>query len=161
MEILIGYHHLIMKIMMIMDIIHFYKSIDVTLIGRKTYQQILTFPANEFAEFINQLKSQSGLIDEMILTIISIVLGKGIHLFGQQSIEQQFKYSDIKTFSTGCIQIKNKVFVGMPLIDRLRKCTTTTTISSAMNVEGYSKSAKFDNNGGYGSSIASKKRWYE
>ncbi|CAF1486423.1 unnamed protein product [Rotaria sp. Silwood1] len=111
----------------------FYENIDVTLIGRKTYQQILTFPANEFVEFVNddvyefvnQLKSQSGkdiwlvggaqlnktllnlgLIDEIILTIIPIVLGKGIHLFGQQSIEQQFKYSDTKIFSSGCVQIK-------------------------------------------------------
>ncbi|CAF2552045.1 unnamed protein product [Rotaria sp. Silwood2] len=130
----------------------FYENIDVTLIGGKTYQQILTFPcnfpypdkknyvfshekqeANEFVEFINdnvfefvkQLKSQSGkdiwlvggaqlnktllnlgLIDEIILTIIPIVLGKGIHLFGQQSIEQQFKYSDTKIFPTGCVQIK-------------------------------------------------------
>ncbi|CAF1106177.1 unnamed protein product [Rotaria sp. Silwood1] len=111
----------------------FYENIDVTLIGRKTYQQILTFPANEFVEFVNddvyefvnQLKSQSGkdiwlvggaqlnktllnlgLIDEIILTIIPIVLGKGIHLFGQQSIEQQFKYSDTKIFPSGCVQIK-------------------------------------------------------
>ncbi|CAF3728466.1 unnamed protein product [Rotaria sordida] len=64
------------------------------------------------------------------------------------------------TISTGFII--PPISQGMPLIDRLRKCTTTTTtISSVVNVEGYSKSAKFDNNGGYGSSIASKKRWYE
>ncbi|CAF3293249.1 unnamed protein product [Rotaria socialis] len=130
----------------------FYENIDVTLMGNKTYQQVLTFPvpfpypdkknyvfshekqkSNEFVEFvnddiyefINHLKKQPGkdiwlvggaqlnqlllsfgLIDEIIMTIIPIALGKGISIFGQQSIEQKFKYSDSKIFSTGCVQIK-------------------------------------------------------
>ncbi|CAF3760210.1 unnamed protein product [Rotaria sp. Silwood1] len=105
----------------------FYENIDITLIGRKTYQQILSFPCHfPYSDKKNyQLKSQPGkdiwlvggaqlnktllnlgLLDEMILTIIPVVLGKGIHLFGQQSIEQQFKYSDTKIFPTGCVQIK-------------------------------------------------------
>ncbi|CAF1536584.1 unnamed protein product, partial [Rotaria sordida] len=55
---------------------------------------------------LNKTLLNLGLIDELILTIIPIVLGKGIHLFGQQSIEQQFKYSDSKIFPTGYVQIK-------------------------------------------------------
>ncbi|CAM4946437.1 unnamed protein product [Rotaria socialis] len=100
----------------------FYENIDVTLMGNKTYQQVLTFPvpfpypdkknyvfshekqkSNEFVEFvnddiyefINHLKKQPGkdiwlvggaqlnqlllsfgLIDEIIMTIIPIALGK-------------------------------------------------------------------------------------
>ncbi|CAF2158583.1 unnamed protein product [Rotaria magnacalcarata] len=130
----------------------FYENIDVTLMGNKTYQQVLTFPvpfpypdkknyvfshekqeSNEFVEFVsddiyefishlkkqpgkdiwlvggaqlNQMLLNFGLIDEIILTIIPIAIGKGISLFGQQSIEQKFQYSDSKIFSTGCIQIK-------------------------------------------------------
>lgn len=101
----------------------FYQQIDVTLMGRKTYEQVLDFPGefpysktinyvftrqkqqsnnlvhfihDHIEEFVNQLKNQSGkdiwligggelnthplnagLIDEIILTIIPIVLGKG------------------------------------------------------------------------------------
>jgi dihydrofolate reductase len=101
----------------------FYQQIDVTLMGRKTYEQVLGFPGefpysktinyvftrqkqqsnnlvhfihDHIEEFVNQLKNQSGkdiwligggelnthllnagLIDEIILTIIPIVLGKG------------------------------------------------------------------------------------
>ncbi|CAF5085325.1 unnamed protein product, partial [Rotaria socialis] len=55
---------------------------------------------------LNQLLLSFGLIDEIIMTIIPIALGKGISIFGQQSIEQKFKYSDSKIFSTGCVQIK-------------------------------------------------------
>lgn len=130
----------------------FYETIDVTLIGNKTYQQILTFPVpfpypekknyvftrqkrepTEYVEFINddicefvsKLKNQPGkdiwlvgggqlnqillkshLIDEIIMTIIPVVLGKGIHLFGEQAFLQKFKYSSSQTFPTGCVQIK-------------------------------------------------------
>jgi dihydrofolate reductase len=35
---------------------------------------------------INTTLLNAGLIDEMILTIIPIILGKGIPLFGQQAI---------------------------------------------------------------------------
>ena len=130
----------------------FYAKIDVTLMGRKTYEQVLGFPG-EFAysktknyvftrqqqpasnlvhfihdhieEFVNQLKNEPGkdiwliggaelntlllnanLIDELILTIIPTVLGKGIPLFGQQANERQFKYSNTKIFPAGYVQIK-------------------------------------------------------
>lgn len=130
----------------------FYQQIDVTLMGRKTYEQVLGFPGefpysktinyvftrqkqesnnlvhfinDHIEEFVKQLKEQTGkdiwligggelnrillnagLIDEMILTIIPTVLGKGISLFGRQAIEQQFKHSDTKTLSPGYVQIK-------------------------------------------------------
>jgi dihydrofolate reductase len=55
---------------------------------------------------LNTTLLNAGLIDEMILTIIPTILGKGIPLFGQQAIERKFKHSDTKTFSTGYVQIK-------------------------------------------------------
>lgn len=130
----------------------FYQQISVTLMGRKTYEQVLGFPGqfpysettnyvfsrqkqpsndlvhfipDQAEEFVKRLKEQTGkdiwliggaelntvllnagLIDEMILSIIPIVLGKGISLFGRQAIEQQFKHMNTKTFPTGCVQIQ-------------------------------------------------------
>jgi len=55
---------------------------------------------------INATLLNAGLIDEIILTIIPIILGKGIPLFGQRAIEQKLKHSDTKTFPTGYVQIK-------------------------------------------------------
>ena len=130
----------------------FYQSIDTTLMGRKTYQQILSFDcdfpypdkinyvfthepqeSNQFVHFVNddvngfvnRLKEQAGqdiwliggrqlnatllnahLIDELILTIIPIILGKGIHLFGVEAIEQHFEYVNTKTLPNGYVQIR-------------------------------------------------------
>lgn len=55
---------------------------------------------------LNTTLLNAGSIDEMILTIIPIILGTGIPLVGQQTSEQQFKHSDIKTFPPGYVQIK-------------------------------------------------------
>ena len=130
----------------------FYQQIDITLMGRKTYEQIRSFPgefpyrktinyvfsrekqqSNEFVQFINdnveefvkRLKEEDGkdiwliggaqlnttllnvhLIDQMIVTIAPIILGKGIPLFTSQAIEQKLNYSDTQILSDGYVQIK-------------------------------------------------------
>ena len=119
---------------------NFYKSIDTVIMGKKTYDQILTFGAYpykekksfvftrndsltkdenvEFAsnveEFTRKLVSSSErniwlvggselfsaflqhkLVDEIILSVIPIVLGKGIPLF--QNINQEVNLELMKT----------------------------------------------------------------
>lgn len=119
---------------------HFYKSIDTVLIGKKTYDQILTFGKypykdklsyvftrnpnqkkdenvefiSDVAKFTKKLISSSGrdiwlvggsdiastflnlkFVDELILSVIPVVLGKGIPLFN--NIKEEIKPELIKT----------------------------------------------------------------
>ena len=120
---------------------NFYKSIDIVLMGKKTYEQILTFGkfpykdktsyvftrnpnqkkkdenvefTSEVEEFTKELVLSSGkdiwlvggsdiistflnlkFIDEIILTVIPVVLGKGIPLF--KNIKEEVKLELIKT----------------------------------------------------------------
>jgi dihydrofolate reductase len=48
----------------------------------------------------------SNLIDEYIISIIPIMLGKGIRLFKETDIVNKLKLIDNKAFSTGLVQIK-------------------------------------------------------
>ncbi len=119
----------------------FYSSIDTVLMGKKTYEQILTFGkfpykdkisyvftrnpeqkkkdenvefTSEVEEFTKKLISSSGkdiwlvggsditstffnlkFVDELILSVIPVVLGKGIPLF--QNIKEEIKLELIKT----------------------------------------------------------------
>ncbi len=118
----------------------FYKTIDTVLMGKKTYQQVLTFGAypyegknsyiftrnsdqnkdenvefvSEIEEFVKELVSSSGkdvwlvggaeifsyffnrgFVDEIIVSVIPIVLGKGIPLF--KNIQKNTKLELIKT----------------------------------------------------------------
>ena len=118
----------------------FYKTIDTVIMGRKTYEQILTFGKYpyegqksyvftknteikkdgtiefvfETEKLVKELLSSSGkdvwlvggadlistflnfdLIDEIILSIIPIVLGKGIPLF--KNIQKEIKFELVKT----------------------------------------------------------------
>ena len=118
----------------------FYSSIDTVLIGKKTYEQILTFGkypytnkisyvftrspnqkkdenvefTSEIEEFTKKLVSSSGkdiwlvggseiastflnlrFVDELILSIIPVVLGKGIPLF--KNIKEEIKLELVKT----------------------------------------------------------------
>jgi dihydrofolate reductase len=120
---------------------NFYRSIDVVLMGKKTYEQILTFGkfpykdktsyvftrkpnqkkkdenvefTSEVEEFTKKLVLSSGkniwlvggsdiistflnlkCVDEIILTVIPVVLGKGIPLF--KNIKEEVKLELIKT----------------------------------------------------------------
>ena len=118
----------------------FYKSIDTVIIGKKTYDQVLTFGAypykdkesyvltrndtqsnDENIQFVNNVEKLTknlltsagsniwlvggaeiittfmnlGFIDEIILSIIPVVLGSGIPLFN--NIQKETKFQLIKT----------------------------------------------------------------
>ena len=118
----------------------FYSSIDTILMGKKTYEQILTFGkypykdktsyvftrntnkqkdenvefTSDVKEFVEKLISSSGkdiwlvggsdiastflnhkLVDELILSVIPVVLGKGIPLFN--NIKEEIKLELTKT----------------------------------------------------------------
>lgn len=129
----------------------FYDSIDTTLMGNKTYQQVLSdgefpylgknnyvftrqtnlpstaqviFIAEDIVSFTQKLKKssgkdiwligggaiinilyQAGLIDEYILAIHPVILGKGIPLFPGPIGEQKLLLQDVKTYSTGLVQL--------------------------------------------------------
>lgn len=130
----------------------FLASIDTTLMGRKTYEDVLGFggpfpymntanyvfsrrqrqpdgnPVHLISEdpaaFVKGLKEKpggniwligggqlntallnAGLIDEMILSVIPIVLGEGILLFGGQPKETKWKLTNHKAFDTGLVQM--------------------------------------------------------
>ena len=131
---------------------NFYKSIDTVIMGKKTYDQILTFGdypykgkksyvftrndsltkdenvefASNVEEFSRNLVSSKGniwlvggselfsaflehkLVDEIILSIIPTVLGKGIPLF--QNINQETNLKLIKTTEySGLVELTYKV----------------------------------------------------
>lgn len=131
----------------------FISSIDITLMGRKTYEEVLGFggpfpymdtknyvfsrqqrqpddnPVQHIDEdpaaFVKRLKAQpggniwligggqlntvllnAGLIDEMILSVIPIVLGEGIPLFGGEPKETKWKLEEHTVFDTGLVQLR-------------------------------------------------------
>ena len=56
------------------------------------------------AETIAQL-IQENLVDEMIISIVPILLGNGIRLFGASSPEQKLQFIDHTTFEKGLVQL--------------------------------------------------------
>lgn len=122
----------------------FYKSIDTVIMGKKTYNQVLTFGdypykdkksyvftrnndltkdeniqfVHDINKFVKEIVSKSGtdiwlvggteiisefvnlgFIDEIILSIIPVVLGKGIPLF--KNIQKEIKVELVKTTDYG------------------------------------------------------------
>lgn len=86
-----------------------------------------TFYTGDLTELVQQLKSQSGkniycdggaeiinellkkdLIDEMIISVIPVLLGNGTRLFQEGRPEQQLELVNTKTFETGLIQMHYK-----------------------------------------------------
>lgn len=59
------------------------------------------------AEIINELL-QNDLIDEMIISIIPILVGDGIRLFQDGRPEQQVELEETRTFDTGLVQLHYK-----------------------------------------------------
>ena len=128
----------------------FYRSVDALLLGRHTYEQILSFsewpypdkpcwvlsskplPASQAGitvtadtpdEVLTELKAQGlkriwlvgggllagafraeGLITEYIISIIPIVLGAGIPLFGGVGPEERLKLVESTSYSSGLVQ---------------------------------------------------------
>lgn len=85
------------------------------------------FYTGDLTELVQQLKSQSGkniycdggaeiinellkkdLIDEMIISVIPVLLGNGTRLFKEGRPEQQLELVNAKTFETGLIQMHYK-----------------------------------------------------
>ena len=135
----------------------FIESIDVLIIGRKTYEQVLSFDkwsygskpvivlsSNqiEIPEQLAQTVSHSsespkelcetlseqgakqlyidggntiqrflaeGLIDEITITVIPIILGKGIPLFGDFKKDIPLKHIATKTYDFGFVQLTYQV----------------------------------------------------
>ncbi len=121
----------------------FYKSVDTVIMGKTTYDQVLTFgeypykdkksfvftsknqSRDENAEFISDIEKfvkdgfpnageniwlvggsqiissflKQGVVDEIIITVIPVLLGKGIPLF--KNIENETKLEFIKTEKHG------------------------------------------------------------
>ncbi|MCB9295548.1 MAG: dihydrofolate reductase [Lewinellaceae bacterium] len=131
----------------------FLASVDTTLMGRKTYDDVLGFggpfpyqklsnyvfsrqergpddnPVQHITEdpaaFVKKLKAgpggdiwligggqlntvllNAGLIDVLILSVIPIVLGAGIPLFGGQPKEAKWRLAGHQAFDTGLVQMK-------------------------------------------------------
>jgi len=61
------------------------------------------------AEIVNELL-RKDLIDELIISIIPILVGKGIRLFDENRPEQKLKLISVKTFECGLIQLHYKRF---------------------------------------------------
>jgi dihydrofolate reductase len=59
------------------------------------------------AEIINELL-QCDLIDEFIISVIPILVGKGTRLFKDNRPEQQLEFVKAKTFETGLMQLHYK-----------------------------------------------------
>ena len=130
----------------------FVNTIDTVIMGRKTYEKVLSFGiefphkykkcyvlsrtlegTNENVQFydgninglIKILKSESGksifvdggaevirefrnknLIDEYIISIIPVLLGKGIRLFKDADMENKLKLIESKVFDSGLVQLR-------------------------------------------------------
>lgn len=86
-----------------------------------------TFYTGDLTELVQQLKSQNGkniycdggaeiinellkkdLIDEMIISVIPVLLGSGTRLFKDGRPEQQLELVNAKTFETGLLQMYYK-----------------------------------------------------
>lgn len=128
------------------------KNVDTTLMGNKTYQQVLGFDmpfpytgcenyvftrqqdltsdenvqfiSSDVVAFIQNLKNKPGkdiwligggqlntiflnadLIDEMMITILPIVLGEGIPLFAPTAKEKMLHLKEFKAFENGFVQL--------------------------------------------------------
>ncbi|QCR23650.1 dihydrofolate reductase family protein [Pontibacter sp. SGAir0037] len=133
----------------------FLQTIDTTLMGNSTYQQILTFDMpfpyddktnyvfsrsgnnqdtehvtfvhENVVDFMEKLKEQegkdiwligggqlnatilnAGLLDEIILTYIPVILGKGIPLFSEEASEHKVKLqpTENKLYKNGFLQVR-------------------------------------------------------
>lgn len=59
------------------------------------------------AEIVNELLN-SDLIDEFIISVVTILVGNGIKLFKDGRPEQQLELVNVKTFGTGLTQLHYK-----------------------------------------------------
>jgi len=88
----------------------------------------ITYYSGNLSELVSSLKSQSGkniycdggaetvhlflqekLFDELIISIIPVLLGNGIRLFGKSFKEQSIKLVSSKSFNSGLVQLHYNV----------------------------------------------------
>lgn len=100
------------------------KTYIITGTERQSNHPNLVFYTKSLEELIGQLKQQNGkpifidggaeivnallkarLIDEMILSVIPILLGDGIRLFQKGNYEQTLKLLTSKSYETGLVQL--------------------------------------------------------
>lgn len=129
-------------------------SIDVLIMGRNSFEKVLTFESWPYGEkpvivmsqkgvdipehlentvsqstespteIVSRLEGEgikgayidggaviqsflaAGLINEMIITIVPIILGKGISLFGSKNTMQKLRLLDCKSYEFGFVQFK-------------------------------------------------------
>lgn len=130
----------------------FIDTIDIVIMGRKTYEKVLSFGiefphkdkrcyvlsktlrgTNENVQFYNgsinnlikMLKGEDGknifidggaevvrefrsenLIDEYIISIVPVLIGKGIRLFKDTDTESKLKLVESKVFDSGLVQLR-------------------------------------------------------
>src|SRR5690606_7614408 len=98
---------------------------DIYVITRteKPDQGNITFFTGDLCELVHQLKSKNGkniycdggaeiinallkndLIDELIISIVPVLLGNGINLFNDGHPEQLLEFVSVKTYETGLVQ---------------------------------------------------------
>ncbi len=104
-----------------------YKGKDSFVFSRnpvKAHDENVTFVAGDIVHFVNELKVRQGktiwlvgggeinslllnndLIDEIILTIVPIVLGDGIPLFAKGKINKTLALTNSHTFENGMVQL--------------------------------------------------------
>lgn len=54
---------------------------------------------------INTIMLNAGIIDEIILSIHPVILGRGIKLFDGEALETHFTLTDTKSFESGLVQL--------------------------------------------------------
>ncbi|MDX2188969.1 MAG: dihydrofolate reductase family protein [Bacteroidota bacterium] len=135
----------------------FYNTIDTVIMGRRTYEKVLSFGIDfphrnkkcfvfssaktfidPYVTFVDQspeiwLKKYKtteggdiycdggatlvhtllkyGLIDEMVISIIPILLGEGKRLFSRHLPENSVKLINSNTFDTGLVQLTYKILI--------------------------------------------------
>ncbi len=81
---------------------------DITeLIRKLKSEQGKTIFCDGGAEIVNELL-KNQLIDELIISVIPVLLGNGIRLFTEDRPEQYLQLKNVKTFDTGLTQVHYK-----------------------------------------------------
>lgn len=84
---------------------HFYTDNLKELIHKLKAAQGKNIFIDGGAEIVNALLNEE-LIDEMVLSLIPIVLGSGVRLFHDSNPEQQFSLTSSQAFDTGLVQLQ-------------------------------------------------------
>lgn len=87
--------------------IHFYSGVLTELISKLKSESGKNIFCDGGAEVVNELL-KNDLLDELIISVIPILVGNGIRLFKDNRPEQELKLIRTKTFDTGLTQLHYK-----------------------------------------------------